>query len=141
MIQVIEAARGDALSAAGGLLQPAVVGNDGELPRGGVAPDQRLDDIVGLLAQCEEDADALVVLFGLDAGRGLGGVEDDGDIGRMVAVQGHHAVEEDQPGAFQAVRPDATEEHAHGVQQVVAVDDVTHFGRPRRKRGEATSLL
>src|SRR5262245_48610550 len=64
LVQVLLAAEGRAAAAAGGLPKAAVVRDDGEASRRGIAADELLDQVVRLAPQREADLNALIILLG-----------------------------------------------------------------------------
>src|SRR5262249_39194129 len=134
-LQVVQATQHLAAAPPAGLAQAPVVGDDRQLPRRPLLPDEPLDEVVSRAALAEQHQDAAVVLPGGGAGRGVGGVEDDGQKGPVVgAVQAADLVEQVAAGGLQPPGPGAGAHQVQGVGQVVAVDQVAH-GAPSRVGG------
>ena len=61
------------------------------------------------------------------ARRGVAGVENDGDAADVVAVQGDQPGEKGETRFSSRAPPRAADEVARGVEQVVAVDEITIY--------------
>ena len=86
---------------------------------------QRLDKVVRFLASPgEEDGDAAKLLLGLDAARNGRGVEDDGELVGLLAEAARQHAEQIVTRLFKSVRPYLALENAHGMKEIVAVDDI-----------------
>lgn len=124
--QIIQTAAHRTTTAATGLLNTMIVRDDGQLPWRRLLLNQVFDNFVSLAIESIADVNTVIIFFGDGAWRRSGSVEDYCEASCVVAVSAAQPAQQGQARFLQTVRADLAMQQAHCVQQIVAVDEVTH---------------